>query len=128
MKRLIEFPLEGGGSVWAEVEEPDPPGGVVRAANPREVVAKASQTFEEALDKIRPAAGVLVAKLRGLSDPPDEMTVQFGLKLSAEAGAVVAAAGAEANYSVTLTWRRGPNEPPGQGGRSAPRSSSKGKA
>jgi len=32
--------------------------------------------------------------------------VEFGLKMSAEAGAVVAAAGAEANYKVTLTWKR----------------------
>ena len=112
MKCLIEFPLEDGGSIWVEVEEPDPPGGVVRAANPREMMAKAGQTFEEALDKIKPAADVLVAKLRGLSDPPDEMAVQFGLKLSAEAGAVVASAGVEANYTVTLTWKRGRAEPP----------------
>ncbi len=112
MKRLIEFPLEEGGSIWVEVDEPEPPGGVVRAANPVEMMAKASQTFDEALDKIRPAADILVAKLRGLTDPPDEMAVQFGLKLSAEAGAVVAAAGVEANYTVTLTWKRGQAEPP----------------
>jgi hypothetical protein len=117
MKRLIEFPLEGGGSVWVEVEEPDPPGGVVRAANPREMMAKAGQTFEDALDKIKPAANVLIARLRGLSDPPDEMAVQFGLKLSAEAGAVVAATGAEANYTVTLTWKRGQDERPNRGRR-----------
>jgi hypothetical protein len=110
MKRLIEFPLEGGGSIWIEVEEPDPPGGVVHAARPADMLARASQTFEEALDKIKPAASVLVAKLHGLSDPPDEMAVQFGLKLNAEAGAVVAAAGAEANYTVTLTWKRGQND------------------
>ena len=117
MKRLIEFPLEEGGSVWVEVDEPEPPGGVVRAARPTEMMTKASQTFEEALDRIRPAADVLIAKLRGLSDPPDEMAVQFGLKLSAEAGAVVAAASAEANYTVTLTWKRGQDERPSRGGR-----------
>jgi len=32
MKRLIEFPLEDGGAIVVEVDEPEPPGGVVRAA------------------------------------------------------------------------------------------------
>jgi hypothetical protein len=45
-------------------------------------------------------------ELRALHDPPDEIEVEFGLKMSAEAGAVVAATGLEANYRVTLTWRR----------------------
>jgi hypothetical protein len=106
VKRLIEFPLEDGGSIVVEVDEPEPEGGVVRAARPGEIAAKAGQTFETALDRIRPAAGAIITKLRGLSDPPDEMTVEFGLKMSAEAGALVAAAGAEANYRVTLKWTR----------------------
>ena len=46
MKRLIEFPLEEGGSIVVEVDEPAPEGGVVRAARPGEVAAKAGQTFE----------------------------------------------------------------------------------
>lgn len=105
MKRLIEFPLEDGGSIVVEVDEPEPEGGVVRAARPGEIAAKAGQTFEAALERIKPAAGAIIAKLRSLSDPPDELEIEFGLKMSAEAGAVVAAAGAEANYKVTLTWK-----------------------
>ena len=106
MKRLIEFPLEDGGSIVVEVDEPELPGGVVRAARPGEVVEKARQSFEAAMERIRPVAGTLIAKLRGLHDPPDEVEVEFGLKMNAEAGAVLAAAGAEANYKVTLTWKR----------------------
>ncbi len=30
----------------------------------------------------------------------------FGLKMNAEAGAVIASGGVEANYKVTLTWKR----------------------
>ena len=106
MKRLIEFDLEDGGSIVVEVDEPEAPGGVMRAARPGEVMEKAHQSFEAALDRIRPAASTIIKKLRGLHDPPDEVEVEFGLKMSAEAGAVVAAAGAEANYKVTLTWKR----------------------
>ena len=107
MKRLIEFPLEEGGSIVVEVDEPAPEGGVVRAARPGEVVEKVGQTFEAALDRIKPVAGTVIAKLRGLHDPPDEAVIEFGLKMSGQAGSVVVASvGAEAHYKVTLTWRR----------------------
>ena len=67
---------------------------------------KAQETFEAALDKIRPAAQTIIQKLRALHDPPDQIQVEFGLKLNAQAGAFIAAASTEANYKVTLTWKR----------------------
>ena len=105
LKHLIEFPLENGGSIIVEVDEPESEGGVVRAARPGEIAAKASETFEAALERIKPAAGAIIAKLRSLGDSPDEIEVEFGLKLSAQAGAFVASVGGEAHYKVTLKWR-----------------------
>jgi len=105
VKRLIEFPLEGEGTILVEVDEPVPEGGLVQAARPGEIAARASQTFEAALERIQPAAGAIIAKLRGLAIPPDEFGVEFGLKLSAEAGAFSASAGTEANFKVKLTWK-----------------------
>ena len=107
MKRLVEFPLQDGGSILVEVEDAGGMGVVREAARGgRDVPEKARQTFEAALDKIRPAAASIIKKLRGLHDPPDEIEVEFGLKMSAEAGAVVASGGVEANYTVKLTWKR----------------------
>jgi len=108
MKRLIEFPLQNGSSMIVEVDAPEPPGGIVRAARPGEVTDKAKETFEEALDKIKPAAQSIINKLRELHDAPDEIGVAFGIKLSAEAGAFIASAGVEANYAVTLKWTTSP--------------------
>ena len=105
MKRLVEFPLEGGGSILVEVVEEETPG--VRPAARTDVPEKARQTFEAALDKVRPIASVLINKFRNISDPPDEVQVEFGLKMNAEAGAIVASTGVEANYRVMLTWKRG---------------------
>jgi len=106
MKHLVEFPLEDGGTILVEAEQLEPAEGVVPATRPGEVIAKATETFEHALEKVKPAANAIINKLRGLSDPPDEIEVEFGLKLNAEAGGVVASAGAEANYKVTLNWKR----------------------
>jgi len=52
-------------------------------------------------------ASGLVSKFRSIADSPDEVQVEFGLSLSAQAGAVlVAGASAGANYKVTLKWNR----------------------
>jgi len=104
MKRLIEYPLEAGGSILVEVNEDA--FGVV-PASPNDGVVKATQTFESALEKVRPVAQAILDKLKtGLSEAPNEIEVEFGLKMSAVAGVVVASATVEANYSVTLKWKR----------------------
>ena len=106
MKRLIEFQLADGDKIYVEVEETGEGGMVPASRGGRSVTDKARQTFEDALDKIRPAAATIIGKLRDLHDPPDEIKVEFGLKMNAEFGAVVAATGMEANYKVTLKWER----------------------
>jgi hypothetical protein len=63
VSRLVEFPLEGGGSVVVEVAESELPEGPVRAARPGEIAAKATQSFEAALAKVRPAAEGIIANL-----------------------------------------------------------------
>ncbi len=68
MKRLVEFPLQEGGTLLVEVDEPEgyaettTRGGVVKAARPGEISDKARDTFEDALDKIRPAAQAIIDK------------------------------------------------------------------
>jgi hypothetical protein len=108
LKRLIEFVQEDGTQLVIEVDEPVPDGGVVRAARPGEVVQRASQTFEAALSRIKPMASGIVSTLQELAQRPDEIQVEFGVKPSANAGAVLAAAGVEGNYKITVIWRKNP--------------------
>jgi hypothetical protein len=93
-------------TLLVEVDEPSgDDSGEVRAALGWKRT-KAPETLDAALERIKPGATTLLSKVRDLSDPPDEASIQFGIKLTASAGAVLASAGVEANYSVTLTWRR----------------------
>jgi hypothetical protein len=105
MKKLIEYQLADGSPIWVEVDEPEI-GGVKPVSRSGEVVEKAKQTFNEALDKVKPIAETIIDKLRNLSDSPDEVEVKFGLKMNAAAGAIIAAAGVEANYEITLKWTK----------------------
>ncbi len=106
MKRLAEFSMEDGSLILVEVDESEAAGRTVRRGAPEEVFEKARDTFEVALNKIKPAAETIITRLRGLTDSPDTVGVEFGIKLSATAGAVIASAATEANFKVSLTWKR----------------------
>jgi len=103
--RLIEFAVGGGQSIFVEAED-SAAGVVTRGIGAQSIAIRASQTFEEAISRVRPAAEAIVAQLRDLATTPDEVAVEFGLTLSAEAGAFIAAAGTAANFKISLTWHR----------------------
>lgn len=106
LSRLVEFPLQDGGGILVQVNEAAG-GPVTRGLGDRRLAAEqAQQTFEQAIARVQPAAQALISRLRALADSPDEVGVEFGLELSAEAGAFIAAASSTANFKVTLSWRR----------------------
>jgi len=105
MSRYLEFSLPDGSTVLIESDEAG--GGVVKAGRLGEVAERARETFEQAVENARKAALVILDKVRGLHDSPDEVEVTFGLKASGELKTlVVAKAGIEASYSVKLTWKK----------------------
>lgn len=103
MKRLVEFPTQNGQTLVIEMDD-EPGPGAVRAARPGEVAERAGQTFEAALEAVRTAAEALVTRMRELSERPDEVEIEFGIKLNAQIGAIIASTDAEAHFRVTLTW------------------------
>jgi hypothetical protein len=107
MKGLVEFQLDQGGSVLVEVDA-TPTGPVMRGLGKDRstVVVEADKTFEEATAAMTPAARSLIARIRSMEDAPDEIGIEFGVQLSAQAGAFIASVAAEANFKVSMTWRR----------------------
>jgi hypothetical protein len=71
------------------------------------LVEHVGKTFEDATAMITPAAQSLIARLRGVEDVPDEIGIQFGVQLSAQTGAFIASVAGQANFTVSMTWRRG---------------------
>ena len=110
VSKLVEFPLESGGTMLVEVGDfvgsVPLTRGLRPSVNGENVAERAKQSFEGAVERIQPTAQVLVGRLRAMADAPHEVQVQFGMNLHAEAGAFVAAASTGANFTVTLTWRR----------------------
>jgi hypothetical protein len=109
MNKYVEFPLQDGGSILIETSDEKRIGsGFVKPGEAApEIADKARHSFDDSVENIRKSADLLVTRLRALSEPPDEMEVFFSLKVSGELGSLaIAKAGAEANYNVTLKWRR----------------------
>lgn len=106
MRELAEFSLNDGTTFLVEVDEP-PSAAIERAALPTgQMVFKAQQSFEEALERVKPVASTIISKLRSLNTPADEVEVKFGLKLTADAGAIFTSVGGEVTYEITLKWNQ----------------------
>ncbi len=116
MSRYIKYQTADGGTVLVEIEgEAEaaiPKGGVVRAGRVGEAVQDAVEEvqtrFEDAMEVVRRNAQTIIGKVKeGLTDPPDEVEVTFGLKATGELGNfAVAKVSAEANYTVKMTWKQ----------------------
>lgn len=104
--QFVEFPLQEGGHVVVGLDqaEGDWSGVVTRGGTIEERMHEAACTFEEALEPIRVVGEGILNRLSALDRPPDEVRVEFGLELSAKAGAIVSATGA-ATMKVALTWK-----------------------
>jgi hypothetical protein len=104
MSYLMEVPVDGGGRLVVQVGDEELPGSLELAARGTgEIVARARQSLEEALDSLGPVVRTVRAKLGEMS--PDETTVEFGLLIGGETGIIVAKGTAEVHFTVTLSWK-----------------------
>jgi hypothetical protein len=102
----MRMPLDGGGELQVEVADDQP--GIQRATRIGDTIEAASTSLTAVLEPIREAA---VAARRAFQQAAaDEIEVEFGVKLTAEAGAILAKSSAEGHLQVRLLWRNERNE------------------
>ncbi len=100
----MQFTTESGAAVVVEgVEDESGARLVSRDGAP----AQAARTFEGALEGVRTAAESALRVFRDGSLRPDAVELEFGVKLTAEAGAVIAKGAAEGHLVVKLSWAPG---------------------
>lgn len=108
VSQLVKMDLADGGSVLVEVADvvADPGGPVTRGGRAEGLVTDAGATLESALDQLGPVVKGVVSKLREAADWPDEVTVEFSIKLSADANVIIARTAGEANFKISMHWSR----------------------
>jgi Trypsin-co-occurring domain 1 len=130
MQRIAIFTTEDGGEVAIQVaddsdalrgattESGAPPGLTVRGIPDGQLstrgipsgrlVERTQQSLDAVLAHARPAVTALLRQVREQEDAPDELEVEFGIQVSLEVGAYIAAASSSANFRVTMRWRSRP--------------------
>lgn len=103
MSEIIEFRLASGEVVY--VEAAGGPGAKAgRVGGAERVAHKASETFEKALERVKPAARAVVEAFRELNQP-DEIALEFGLAFETSVNAYVLTGDASASFKLSLTWK-----------------------
>jgi hypothetical protein len=104
VSQLVRMDLAEGGSVLVEVA--DTASGPVTRGRAGQLVTDAGATLDSALDQLGPVVRGVVTKLREAADWPDEVTVEFSIKLSADANVIIARTAGEANFRISMSWNR----------------------
>lgn len=102
--RIVSYPVRDG-HVEVEVHGGAPEDGVERASVGGRTVERAQVAFTDAVAVARDVADALHASFQGALSSPDDVELEFGLKLGGTAGVVVSAASVEASLRVKCTWR-----------------------
>jgi hypothetical protein len=106
MAAYLTYVLDDGSEILIEVKSPVA-GGMVSASPISESIDKAKLTFNEALENVQKSLYQIQMKFHELQ--ADEVEVKFGLKATGQAGNnlfAISQVGIEANYEVTLKWKK----------------------
>ncbi|MEJ2853734.1 MULTISPECIES: CU044_2847 family protein [unclassified Saccharothrix] len=106
MAEYIAIRTDDGAFVPFEVdEEYDGPVRAGRKLN--EALEAVDDTLEAGVDNARRLARAVAQKIGNMPDfRPDKVMVEVGLKVTAEAGVVIAKSGVEAHVKITAEWQR----------------------
>ena len=104
MDGLVEFKTDDGAVIVVEGVEDESGSRLVARADG---TVQAARTFEGSLEGVRAAAESALRVFRDGSLKPDTVEIEFGVKLTAEAGALIAKSAVEGHLVVKLAWSPG---------------------
>lgn len=108
MEGVVEFRTGDGAVIAVEAVEEQYGSRLVARGDG---TVQAARTFEGALDGVRAAAESALRVFRDGSLRPDGVEIEFGVKLAAETGAIIAKGTAEGHLVVRLSWSPSATQP-----------------
>lgn len=98
---LARIPLDGGGSIL--VEAPGATSGPVKVGRVGEAISELPSKLRTMLEPVAATACTVLDELRKAK--PDEVTVEFGVDLAVQAGAVITKGETSCHLKVTMSWK-----------------------
>ncbi|HEY9355289.1 MAG TPA: CU044_2847 family protein [Arthrobacter sp.] len=99
MTEVVRYEV-GSGTVLVEVDGNSY--GVNHPARNEQGIVDAGRRLEDALASVRPAAIAVLEAMRELA--PEQMEIEFGVKLAGDAGAVIARNSADGHFILRMSW------------------------
>lgn len=103
MKNYVQLQFDDGTPLLVENYDDSIPTQRTRSAPEEIAITKAEQSFSCAISNLRDAANTTLNILREL-DQPNDIVLEFGVKFSAKAGAILASVDSGATFKITLKW------------------------
>lgn len=95
--QIVSYRLYGGGNLLVEVDR----GEGAEATSPLEPPQEA---FDRIVAQVKPGVGALLAELNTLPEPPSQVSMEFGVKLTGGTQPVIAKTTDGGQFKLTLTW------------------------
>jgi hypothetical protein len=106
MARLIDFELDSQTTILVEAADDGTPQGQQHVSTGGAVTEKAKEAFDTAIAGIKPIARTIMAQMQEAAADAKEIQVEFGIKLTATAGVVLAKASTEGHCKIAIKWVR----------------------
>ena len=110
-EELVQFRTEDGQATIVVATDPDQTVGA-RPISRHDAPRPAARSFEASLDSARAAAEAALRVFREGHLKPDSVEIEFGVKVTAETGAILVKGSAEGHLLVRLHWSPQRDTPP----------------
>lgn len=104
---IVEFKLQDNTTILVETVPDSSCARSELLGESHKIPQKALRSFKEAIDSIKSVAETTVHSIKEITVPPKEVTLELGIKLSGEAGAIITKVSTEGNIKVTFKWIAG---------------------
>ena len=102
---LLRVPIDDKGEyVLVEVDRRDVSEEVSLAASGTDYIVDATTSLAGSMRRLRPVIRTMLTQLGSVG--PDQLALQFGVKIGGETGLIIAKGTAEASFTVTIAWQR----------------------
>ncbi len=108
MAEYIETQTKDGATLKIEVESISKmAAGFTRSTSPANVSHDGvKDAYDQTLQTVRICANGMIETLKGLDTLPSSASIDFAIKIDADAGAMVAKSLGDAHFKVSLSWKQ----------------------
>lgn len=105
MKKILQLKASDGSDIYVEVADMvsgEPTRGYLPES--RGIIENAKESFDNALKPLKEVSNSIINCIKDISNSPNEVEVELGLKFTAKTGVIITSLDSEAHFKITFKW------------------------